>query len=838
MHDAYTLLSKLQGVSQKGDQQWYALCPCHDDNKQSLGVSIGTGGRLILNCLAGCDTINILRSIEATYSDLFPRVDIERHRSSGAALHSSGTAGTAGTTGTAVASRSRSAAGGSSRSTASAAVASSSASTAATPKPKSKIVRTYDYQSADGNLLFQVVRFEPKDFRQRRPDPANPKAWLWKMDDIQRVLYRLPQIVAAGPADVIYLVEGEKDADRLVKCGLNATTVPGGAGKWNDSYSETLRGRHVVLIPDMDRANEKTGIRPGWNHVVKVANALLGIAASVRILELPNTFEPPLVPKWDVSDWLDRGGTKQQFMAALTACPQWTRQPIPGDSDHPDTQPVEADDDPHRLAALYLGQFKHPDGITLRYWRDAFHRWDGRAYRAIPTPEVRAEIATCCKTEFDRINAAKLKNWIPSDSNPLAPQAQKVTQSLTGNVLLALQGLTLLSGNIEQPAWIDLPSGSPLLKRSVRDFIALENGILDVGKLLTAESAALLPHSPRWFSPVAMEFDFNPDAECPHWKSFVQRNLEADPERADMLQEWFGYCLTIDTSYQRFLFLEGEGSNGKSVICAALTALLGQDNVSHVSLEMFAKDFVLTQTLGKLANIAAEVGEIDKLAEGYLKSFTAGDRMTFNRKNQSLIEAQPTARLVLSANNRPRFSDRSEGIWRRMLILPLTVTIQPHERVYGMDKAEWWLRQDELPGMLNWALAGLYRLREQRAFTIPKISSEALNDFKEEANPARRFLVENYEEDPNGTVVTQDVYRHYRGWCEDHGNKPLASNQFAKEISRVFKNTTRKKVVSFEGQRVNGFSGIEKRNENFFDGEQNQNQNNPDRSDRLFDPFK
>jgi len=835
MHDAYTLLLKLDGVSQKAETQWYALCPCHDDNKQSLGVSVGSGGRLILNCLAGCDTVNILRTIGASYSDLFPKLDIDRHAYRHTDRHTDRQAERQADRQASHVAHSSATSSAASPSTTS--PSSASPSTVAA-KPKPKIVKTYDYHTADGRLLFQVVRFEPKDFRQRRPDPANPKAWLWKMDDVQRVLYRLPQIVAAPATEIIYLVEGEKDVDRLVKCGLNATTVPGGAGKWNGSYSESLRGRNVVLIPDMDRANEQTGMQPGWAHVVKVANALIGIAASVRILELPNTFEPPLVPKWDVSDWLDRGGTKPQFMSALAACPPWKRQPVPGDADHPDTQPVEADDDPHRLATLFLAQFKHPDGVTLRFWRDSFHRWDGRAYRSLPTPEIRAEIATCCKAEFDRINATKLKTWIPSDSNPLAPQAQKVTQTLIGNIMLALQGMTLLSGTIEQPAWISLPAGSQLARRDCRDFIALENGILDVGKLLTDGESALLPHSPRWFSPVAMEFCFEPEADCPHWKAFVERNLEADPERAEMLQEWFGYCLTIDTSFQRFLFLEGEGSNGKSVICAALTALLGQDNVSHVSLEMFAKDFVLTQTLGKLANIAAEVGEIDKMAEGYLKSFTAGDRMTFNRKNQSLIEAAPTARLVLSANNRPRFSDRSEGIWRRMLILPLTVTIQPHERVYGMDKPEWWFRQGELPGMLNWALAGLYRLREQRSFTIPAISSAALTDYKEEANPARRFLVENYEEDPNGSVVTQDIYRHYRGWCEDHGNKPLASNQFAKEINRVFKNAVRGKARDFNGERRQGFFGIEKRNENISDGEQNQTQNNPDNSDRLFDPFK
>lgn len=812
MHDAplYPLLAKLSAVTQKSSEQWMACCPAHDDHKQSLAISVGTGGKLLLHCLAGCDLPEILRTIPATYGELFPRVDP-------ATLPSSSTG-------------------------------SPSASPASAPAAKGRIVKTYDYHAADGSLLFQVCRFDPKDFKQRRPDPAEPnrnpaapKRWLWNMKDVSRVLYRLPSILAASPSDIIYIVEGEKDADRLIRCGLIATTVPGGAGKWSDAYSESLRGRHVVLIPDMDRVNEKTGRRPGLDHVVRVANALLGIAATVRVLELPNdtaTFPPvpgnpksgPLVPKWDVSDWLDRGGTREQFMTAVAAAPLWKRQPVPGDADHADTQPEEADDDPHRLATIYLERFRHPDCLTLRFWRDEFHRWNGRAYVQIPLPEIRAEIAAACKAEFDRLNALRKKTWVPKAENEQPPKAMKVTSALVGNVVLALQGLTLLPSTVEQPTWIDLPEGSPLAGRSVRDFISMENGILDVTRVLRDDDAipqsdpshgetsakprpaALLQHSPRWFSPTALDFPFDPAATCPRWDAFIGRNLDYDSEKADMLQEWFGLCLTVDTSYQRFLFLEGEGSNGKSVVCAALTAVLGIDNVSHVSLEMFGKDFVLTQTLGRLANIAAEVGEIDRMAEGYLKSFTAGDRMTFNRKNKPLIEAQPTARLVLSANNRPRFSDRSEGIWRRMLILPLTVTIAPEERVYGMDKPEWWHDQGELPGLLNWALAGLYRLRENRAFTIPQASREALDDYKEEANPARRFLLECCREQPDCEVATDDIYKLYRAWCEQNGNKPLASNLFGKEIVRVFKTARHGKVKdkssAWSLARKNGYHGI------------------------------
>jgi P4 family phage/plasmid primase-like protien len=822
MHDAdiYPLLSKFDGVSQKSPAQWYALCPCHDDRKNSLGIAKSDGGRLVLNCLAGCETPEILRAIGASWSDLFPRRD--RH--------------TANYT----------------NSTSNANHVTPSGSSSTTPKPKPRIVKNYNYPDESGTLLFQVVRFEPKDFRQRRPNPDRPGDWLWKMDGVRRVLYRLPSIVAAPLDTPIFVVEGEKDADRLTISGLTATTIPGGAGKWQDSYGESLRGRVVVLIPDNDRPNPTTGRRPGWDHVVCIANALIGVAASVRVLNLPNdeaTFPAdrggPLTPKWDVSDWLDRGGTRDQFFVTLDATPEWQREAAPGDPEHPDTQPQESEDDPHRLAKLFLGRFQHPDGLTLRFWRDAWWRWSGLCCVNIPAVEIRAEIVTLAKSEFDRLIAVRLKTWVPAKEGEEPPKAKKVTTSIVNNVLLALQGEALLPATVEQPTWIDLPAPStehPHTKfagRSPVDFIALENGILDVHRMMTSDDTPdLIPHTPRWFSPVALAYTYNPEGECPKWDAFLARNLGGDHELIAMLQEWFGYCLTPDTSIQRFLFLEGEGSNGKSVVCAVLTAVLGPDNVSHVSLEMFAKDFVLTQTLGKLANIAAEVGEIDKMAEGYLKSFTAGDRMTFNRKNQSLIEATPTARLVLSANNRPRFSDRSEGIWRRMLMLPLTVTIAPHERVYGMDKPEWWRAQGELPGILNWALAGLWRLRNQRGFTIPEASRAALDDYKQDANPARRFLLENFEEDVNGTIITEEVYGAYRAWCDRHGNKPFASNIFAKEILRVFKKIESARLKNWDGKRKMGYIGIEVKTESEIvlgNSEIEKNSENGKTRDSLFD---
>jgi hypothetical protein len=151
---------------------------------------------------------------------------------------------------------------------------------------KSRPVKTYDYVDLQGNLLFQVCRMEPKDFRQRRPD-GNGK-WIWNLKGIQPVLYGLTNLQSAHE---VLIVEGEKDCDTLAELGFIATTCPMGAKKWREHYNESLIGKQVVLIPDND--NE------GRQHMAQVGAAIKDVVASLKWLELPD-----LPSKGDVSDWL------------------------------------------------------------------------------------------------------------------------------------------------------------------------------------------------------------------------------------------------------------------------------------------------------------------------------------------------------------------------------------------------------------------------------------------------------------------------------------------------------------------------------------------------------
>lgn len=263
MKPVETLLECLSGSTCNGSG-YKALCPAHDDHEPSLSIWEGDDKRAFVKCFAGCSKEEIVAALGLSMSDLYARPE----------PNSNG-------------------------------------------RPKRKIVATYDYLDADGELLHQTVRFEPKGFSQRRPKPSGKRRnevgddWIWSFEGIEPVLYRLPEVLrAVETGSAVYLCEGEKDADRLAGSGLTATTNANGAEKWRESYSEVLRGANVVILADNDTAGRK--------HVERVARSLKGKAASVRVLQLPG-----LPHKGDVSDYLDAGGAVEELERLAREEPEW-----------------------------------------------------------------------------------------------------------------------------------------------------------------------------------------------------------------------------------------------------------------------------------------------------------------------------------------------------------------------------------------------------------------------------------------------------------------------------------------------------------------------------------
>jgi Protein of unknown function (DUF3631) len=228
--------------------------------------------------------------------------------------------------------------------------------------PAGKIVATYQYRDEAGAVLFEVVRFDPKDFRQRRPDPKRRGKWIWSTKDVRPVPYRLPDVIE-NRDKVLFIVEGERDVDRLWQLGIPATCNAGGAGKWREDLSEFFRGADVVVIPDRDpqKVHPKTGepvfhpdgrpILPGQDHAAAVASSLHGIASRVRLLELWTSW-PDMPLKGDVSDWIAHGGTAERLYALIEALPSWSPPGEHGEQAEPEKEESADTAELRRLAQL------------------------------------------------------------------------------------------------------------------------------------------------------------------------------------------------------------------------------------------------------------------------------------------------------------------------------------------------------------------------------------------------------------------------------------------------------------------------------------------------------
>jgi putative DNA primase/helicase len=239
-------------------------------------------------------------------------------------------------------------------------------------KQKSTIVATFPYVDEAGDLLYEVVRYESKAHKQRRPDGNG--GWIWKLGG--RVLYRLPELLEDLAAErTIFIVEAERKVDLLRRWNIAATCNSGGAEKWRPVFSECFGGAEVVLLPDNDV--------PGRKHVDKVAASLIGADARVRVLALPG-----LGPKGDIVDWAAVGGTAEQLLALVeqTARPWSNGETKPFAAGAPDDQPPNIGEDQppqdgvseDELALAFAAQ--HTSDVRYTDGWSKWHQWNVKCW--------------------------------------------------------------------------------------------------------------------------------------------------------------------------------------------------------------------------------------------------------------------------------------------------------------------------------------------------------------------------------------------------------------------------------------------------------------------------
>lgn len=589
----------------------------------------------------------------------------------------------------------------------------------------------------------------------------------------------------------VWKAEGITDAialQQLLGDDAFVITTGGGAGQDPSHYLwmlKALEKTHHYIVHDCDQPGQQ-GATKTWGPAAAAS------AEFARNVLLPYAIQPDHGP--DLRDWVRDGGTRERLLE-LAEEAMLLHAEVDIMSAIPDSRREMLD--PFLIAISneqhYSGQEGYP--VRFKYWQGDYWVWKRTHWKLIPPSEWEWRMVRATQSHIDRGFAQRVEQG-KAEKDETAP---KISSSLVKNVMLAQRGLYGSSDKVELGQWVD---GN---LRKNRQILSFANGLLDLDRWLEDGTTDLMDFDPRWFSAVTFGYNYDPDATCPQWMEFLETSVP-DQEVRLLLQEWAGYCMVFDHRYEKMLLIEGSGANGKSVFLSGMMALLGLANCSTVGIDAFSRQFDLWNTVGKLVNIIDDVEKVDSVAEGRLKSFITGQPIYFDRKNQPGVTTSPTARMMVAANERPRLGDKSDGIWRRLMIAPFSVTIPHHKRRLGMNDHKWWEASGELPGIANWALEGLARLRAQKGFIEPQVSLDALRDYRETNNPVTVFLADHIVEDPAGRVPCNDLYELYVGWCRDDGLRPLSHLSFQKQLQAVFPKVERKRlresVIQDDGSEV------------------------------------
>lgn len=329
-----------------------------------------------------------------------------------------------------------------------------------------------------------------------------------------------------------------------------------------------------------------------------------------------------------------------------------------------------------------------------------------------------------------------------------------------------------------------------------KHLLNLANGMFDI------TAFELLHHSPEYLSTVRIPLVYDPDAKCERFEQFVAEIMDNDPERVNVLQEIIGYLLTAEATIHKGFFFYGDGSNGKSLLLDIVTMLVGPENVSNLTLQDLEKSFNRSNLIGKTVNIATE-NEIS--AKGfnsqYFKAIVAGDRIQVEKKYQDSVSYAPICKLVFAVNNLPYSPDKTHGLYRRMLIIPFNRRFDGKQADKHLKKK----LQKELSGILNWALVGLKRLREQDyEFTSSTVIDEAVSQYKQEQNPMLDYMLEMLiKGGPNDRVLKAAVIEGYQTWCRRNGLGDMVKIS-PQKFWNTFKANCKESGLHYDMQTSNG----------------------------------
>ncbi|HHT84843.1 MAG TPA: DNA primase [Firmicutes bacterium] len=771
MSDIIDFLNLLKNVKSNGQNGWTALCPAHDDTENSLAVSSGDDGRILINCFAGCSASDIVAAVGWKLGDLFVSSD-RRFAVSGSGPQGPGPAR-----------------------------AITIADLAADKGIPLDFLSYYCEQLPFGvKIVYKNLDGKPAARQRLRIALSAKEGSRWTRGAGSPVLYGIWRVSRMSQeSDALLLVEGESDAWTAWLHKIAALGIPGAdmAGKILKSYVDPFAKIYIWQEPDDG----------GKTFVKGVAERLagLGYGGEVFIVQGPpenNHNNQPIkdlnqlhkIILKEASGSLEQTKTifKDRWQQIVSAA-----QPVDLSKIIPKIKPLvpgvyfpgsgAAAPDPNYLspdsASLEVTTYRnltdmgnadrlialHGDEILFCYPWNTWLVWNGKRWQRDETGEI------------DRKAEATVRSIYAEAANePDRERRFEIVKHAKQSESAAKIKAMIDRAKNRRPAVPDQFDRDTFL-------LNCQNGTIDLrtGELREHNKNDLITKiSPAKYDLSSGEFDL--EKEAPLWDKFLRRVTNDDPELMSFLQRAAGYALTGDTSEHCLFFLHGDGRNGKSVFLNTLEYVLGDYGSVARPDVLMAKKYGdgIPNEIAALVGVrfvsTTETGSGKRFAEAMLKQYTGGDTISARFLHAEFFTFKPQFKIFLASNHKPVIRGQDVAIWERIYLIPFTAYIPPEER----DKKLGEKLQKEADGILRWAVEGCL-MWQRDGLNPPDIVRAATEEYKREMDVLGEFIEDRCYLSATARATSADLWKEYLDWCESNGEKyPINRREFKAELER------------------------------------------------------
>lgn len=458
----------------------------------------------------------------------------------------------------------------------------------------------------------------------------------------------------------------------------------------------------------------------------------------------------------DEHDVRDAGAVGKNEPIPITRAKKKTKGRPPSELG-PDIVILPSPKDPMAVARILVKDHLHHSTLALRHWRGGWWTWLGSHWVEREDRAIQSELYT----------ATEKACYVEAEEGALPWQP---TRFKIGDLREAMAAIIHLDETTDQPSWIGV-DGLPV--------VAVANG------LLRLDGRVLLPHTPAYWNQTAVPFNFDSSAPVPAaWLAFLNELWPDDPESIAAVQEFFGYVVSGRLDLHKILLIVGPTRGGKGTIARILGKLIGPGNVAGPTLSSLSHDFGLAPLLGKslavISDARLDAQRDSSVVVERLLTISGEDTITVNRKYKDQWTGKLPTRFLVISNELPRLGDASGTIANRFVVLQLRESWLGRED-HGLEDR----LSGELTGILNWALDGLDRLAIQDRFTRPASTDEAILTLQDLASPVAAFVRDRCRTGPTFEVRIDDIYKSWKSWAEDNGNKPGNTQTFGRNLRAV-----------------------------------------------------